>query len=404
MCPTAALAAGDGKRIALSPTIAFSPDERTISLQYGNQQRRFVRPVISSWNYKPTGKTYWVAPGGSDDADGAAARPLATIARAMALAEPGDVVYVKAGTYVEHLVLRRSGKEESPIIFSCAPGDLGKVKITPSAQYVAKNPSGAVITLHGAQHVWINGLVIEGPLGRPEAPRAETYGANGITWAGKAGLGCRATNNVVYGNVHCGLKEMGHRGTGILMEGNVIFENGTRSTDHGIYCPANELTIRGNIIFRNAGYGIHSYDHPQRQLITQNLCLDNRAAGIILAGSDNQAYHNVCVGNGIGMFYFRGNCRGNIVKNNICAFNRTDCAYDNGGGRYGDPSQNADDYNCYFPGKPNPLIKPGDHEVLADPQFVDAQAGDFRLKPGSSCIGRAADVGRQPKLADLGAF
>ena len=55
-----------------------------------------------------------------------------------------------------------------------------------------------------------DGLVIEGPLGCPEAPKMETYGANGITWAGKAGEGCRATNNVVYGNVHCGLKEMGH--------------------------------------------------------------------------------------------------------------------------------------------------------------------------------------------------
>jgi hypothetical protein len=30
--------------------------------------------------------------------------------------------------------------------------------------------------------------------------------ANGITFAGKAGLGCRVTNGIVYWNVLCGIK------------------------------------------------------------------------------------------------------------------------------------------------------------------------------------------------------
>ena len=332
--------------------------------------------------------------------------PFRTLGQGIAIAEPGDAVYAEAGTYVESLVIRKSGRESRPIILSCDPDALGKVKITPSREYVQKNPSGAVIKLHGARHVWINGLVIEGPRGRPEAPKAETYGANGITWAAKAGTGCRATNNVVYGNVHCGLKEMGHGGTGILMEANVIFENGVRSTDHGIYCPADGLVIRGNIIFHNAGYGIHSYSSPKQQLIVQNICIENKVCGIILAGSHNQVFHNVCVGNGIGLFYFRGGSTDNVVQNNIFAFNRTDCGYDNGGGRYGDPARNVDDYNCYFPGKPNPLIHPGRHEVLADPMFVDAARGDFRLKVGSPCIGKGGDMGpsRSGKLKNLGAF
>ncbi len=146
--------------------------------------------------------------------------------------------------------------------------------------------------------------MIEGPKGRPEAPRAETYGANGITWAGKAGIGCRATNNVVYGNVHCGLKEMGHGGTGILMEANII------------------------------------------------------------------------------------------------AFNGTDSGYDNGGGRLGDPARNTDDYNCYFPGKPHARILAGAHEILADPKFIDAKAGDYRLREDSPCVGKAV----KPKILGLTAI
>jgi len=386
------------------PAVAFSPDERVVSIDYAKGRWRFFRPVASPWKYEAVGRRYWVAPDGSDSGEGTESNPLRTLAKAVELAQAGDIVYAKAGMYVEHLVVRKSGREDAPIILSCAPGALGRAKVTPSSNYVRQNPSGAVITLQGARYVWINGLVIEGPLGRPEAPAAETYGANGITWAGKAGHGCRATNNVVYGQVHCGLKEMGHGGTGILMEANLIFANGTRSTDHGIYCPADDLTIRGNIIFDNAGYGIHSYTHPKRQIITHNLCVNNRAAGIILAGSQNQALHNTCVANGIGMFYFRGGCTDNLVQNNIFAFNRTDCGYDNGGGRYGDPARNRDDYNCYFPGKPHAQIHAGEHEVLADPRFVDAAAGDFRLRPDSPCVGKGIGPAVRGAATNLGAL
>ena len=390
----------------ISPTITFSKDQRRVSIEYKGRAWEFVRPVVSPWNFRTQDTTYWVSPEGDDQTDGTQARPFRTIGAGVERARPGDIVFVRAGRYRESLLIRKSGQEGRPIILSCAPGDLGKVTITPTSDYVARNPSGAVIMLHGARHVWINGLVIEGPLGRPEAPRAETYGANGITWAGKAGEGCRATNCVVYGNVHCGLKEMGHGGTGILMQSNVIFGNGTRSTDHGIYVPADDLTIDGNILFANAGYGIHSYSQPQRQRITRNLCVENKVCGIILAGSHNEVYHNVCVGNPIGIFYFRGGSTDNVVEDNIFAFNERDSGYDNGGGSLGDPARNQDDFNDYFPGTPDARIAPGEHEIHADPRFVDRAKGDFRLRDDSPCRGRGKNVSLpfQGPSTDLGAF
>jgi hypothetical protein len=390
----------------VSAVVAFSPDERVVTIERQQAKWRFVRPIATSWKYQPTGRIHWVAPDGDDTQDGTADQPLATIGKALAASAPGDIVYARAGTYVESLLIRKSGRPAAPIILSCAPDALGKVKLTPPKEYVEKNPSGAVIILHGAQHVWINGLVIEGPKGRAEAPKAETYGANGIAWAGRAGLGCRATNNVVYGNVHCGLKEMGHGGTGILMESNILFDNGTRSTDHGIYCPADEVTIRGNIIFNNKGYGIHSYSSPKRQWITRNICVENNAAGIILAGSENQVFHNVFASNGAGIVYFRDGATDNVVQNNIFAFNGTNCGYDNGGGKLGDPARNTDDYNCYYPGKPDPRIKPGEHEILADPRFRDAHAGDYRIREDSPCVGKAVKVKDRPaeSARNVGAF
>jgi Right handed beta helix region len=388
-------------------TVSFSQDERTATIGYGDKKCVLPRPVVSSWKYEPAGKTLWVSVDGDDTAAGTTAHPFRTIAKAVARAGAGDIVYVKAGTYAEVVLMAKSGEEKKPIILSCAPGDLGKVVVTPPKEYVEKNPSGAVVTVKAAQNVWINGLVIEGPKGRPEAPKKETYGANGITWHNKAGKGCRATNNVIYGNLHCGLKEMDqHVGAGIFIEGNIIFDNGTDFHDHGIYMPADDVTMNGNIIFDNAGYGIHAYTAPKRLVITRNVCFANKAGALVLAGSDCKVLNNTFADNLRGMFYFRADCANNVIENNIFAFNRTDCDYDNGGGKLGDPHDNLDDYNCSFPGKPNPAVKPGPNEVTADPLFLDAKKRDYRLREKSPCIGTGTDVGLpyEGKKPHLGAY
>lgn len=398
------LAASAGAAEPPPVSITFSKDERTVTIRRSARVWELARPVVSSWKFDVKGQVYWVTPEGDDTNWGSEEKPFRTIQKAVSKTAPGDVVYIRAGLYTESIVITHSGQDDQPIILSCAPGALGKVKITPSKEYVEKNPHGAVITLRNTRHVWINGLVIEGPKGRPEAPKSEMYGANGITWD-KAGPGCRATNNLIYGNVHCGLKQMNYTDAGILAEGNTVFDNGTESRDHGIYLSTDEAVAKGNIIFENAGFGIHSYPAPKRQVISHNICFANKEGGIIIAGSDNKVYHNVCAGNGRGIFYFRKGCMRNDVRNNIFAFNKTDCDYDNGGGKLGDPAENTDDYNCYFPGKPNPLIAPGKHEILADPRFRNAKKGDFRLLERSPCRRKAGEVeSREEKKLDLGAF
>src|SRR5262249_4802113 len=141
------------------PTVAFSKDEKTVSIRYEKGEWTFHRPVVTPWDFKAAGKVLWVATTGDDANDGSTGKPYRTIRKAVEAVGPGDVIYVRTGTYAENVVIKKSGQEGKPIILSCAPGDLGHVKLTPPREYVEKNPGGAVITVHSAQHVWINGLV-----------------------------------------------------------------------------------------------------------------------------------------------------------------------------------------------------------------------------------------------------
>jgi len=393
----------------IAPIISFSADQSTVSVSYNSYNYTIPRPVVVPWSYTASGATYWVATTGKDTNPGTSASPFLTINKAVSVAAPGDIVYIKSGTYVENLVLTTSGTAAKPIIISCAPGALGTVTITPSAAFVTNNPDGSVIDVNAADYIWINGLNIEGPMGRPEAPLAEDFSADGITWENAAGLGDRATNNVVYANVHCGMKEMHHGGTNIDVEGNVIFANGADSLSHGIYMPADNSTMNANVIFNNASFGIHSYPSPQNQIITNNVLWGNPSGGIILGGASNQVYHNTVAYSGtgsVGIFYFRGGCTNNIVEDNIAVFNDTDAGWDNGSGQpgYGSPANNTDDYNDYL--IVDPHVTKGTHELTADPVFVNPAIGDFRLQPGSPCLGKGINTGALSgnSTLDLGAY
>jgi hypothetical protein len=411
--PLAAAEPGDTDRSA--PTIAFSEDEKMVDLKLGKKEWKLPRPVVSPWKYKATGKVYWVSPDGSDADIGTETKPFKTLKKGLAAATAGDVVYAQPGVYREYLEIRKSGKEGAPLILSCAPGALGKVKLQPPETPNAKGLLLSGITLlrdsSGStvvQYVWINGFIIEGARGLPKAPRANDSmtGTCGITWADKSGVGCRATNNVVYWNVHCGLKELHHGGKGILLEGNIVFDNGSSTFDHGIYMPADDATINGNIVFNNASFGIHSYPDPKDQVISRNVCFGNPSGGIIMAGSASKICYNTCAYSDRGLFYYAGTCKNNLVEDNVFAFNKTDCVYGDGGVKLGAPSGNTDDHNCYFPGKPAAKIGPAQNEVLSDPQFLDGENGDFRLKPTSPCLGagRPAGLPAEKKEPNLGAF
>ncbi|MFL5997225.1 MAG: right-handed parallel beta-helix repeat-containing protein [Streptomyces sp.] len=81
---------------------------------------------------------YYVSPNGSDSAAGTQAAPWASIAHAQAVAQPGDTVYFRGGTYrythansgctsqtarVDAITLNKSGSSGSPIRYWAYPGE-----------------------------------------------------------------------------------------------------------------------------------------------------------------------------------------------------------------------------------------------------------------------------------------
>jgi hypothetical protein len=95
----------------------------------------------STASHKPlpkTGTVYYVSPTGSDSAAGTRKAPWASFARAQAVAEPGDTVYFRGGTYayshantsctsqtarVDAVTLDKSGTSGSPIRYRAYPGE-----------------------------------------------------------------------------------------------------------------------------------------------------------------------------------------------------------------------------------------------------------------------------------------
>ena len=178
------------------------------------------------------------------------------------------------------------------------------------------------------------------------------------------------------------LEFIGQRRDGSIWYGNpsnAIYNDG-----------GNNILIERNTV-RDSNYAIAVVTEPNQPVghtvvIRNNLAYRNSHAGVMLGNwysSDGssvygiQVLHNTLVDNGAGFFIrpFQGNTvvwRGNILAGNDA--NVVNVLGSNAG---------TMDYNLYSGGG---AAGPDAHKVTADPRFVNAGAGDFRLQAGSPAI------------------
>lgn len=351
-------------------------------------------PLISDWDYTPTGTTYWVSTTGSNGDDGLTeGTAFLTISYALTIATtPGDCIYVLPGEYIGKLAPPASGTLGNPITLSCAPGGLDTVTVKVSQAESAADINLAVFTFSSRNYFTVNGIIFEGYRDETWAPAADHFGQNGITISN--GVGLRITNCVTAKNAHCGIKAMDHGESPVVVEGCISCDNGTNSLDHGIYFPSDGHTANGNTIFGNAAWGLHLYSTPADLTITRNLVFGN-VGGIILGGADGVIHNNTVANHSYeGITYFRGGCLRNDVKNNIVSNCTLESGYDNGGGLLGDPTDNVDDFNDYYPDGVGIYLDVyntvGANDINAAPLFLDEDGSggivDYRLQAGSPCV------------------
>lgn len=99
--------------------------------------------------------TYYVSTTGNNSNQGTEAQPWRTIQQAASRAVAGDIVYVKAGTYNERVVVANSGTAGNDITFSVYPNDV--VTIDGSGITLPAWPSG-LFDLEGRNYIKVSGF------------------------------------------------------------------------------------------------------------------------------------------------------------------------------------------------------------------------------------------------------
>jgi len=282
--------------VSAPAVVRVSPPEGDLPVGFARVAVDTARGLFSavmprrSYSFTAFGSTRFVATDGSDAFPGTETQPWRTFAHALARVGPGDVLYARAGEYVEQLLVRRSGTLERPIVVSAYPGEQVRLRAPLNPQ-----STSATVVLDDVRHVWLHGFEIVGfPADQGPPPQ---WGPECVLLLGgsdQAGLGCRILNNVCVGALGMGIADRTDRGgRHYPIEGNLVVDceqgivPGDRLGSHG-------LVIRGNALVRNRRGGlILSQTQPPVQ-VYNNLMVDNATGtGLFLPAFDAVVAHNV---------------------------------------------------------------------------------------------------------------
>ncbi len=340
----------------------------------------FLVPASASAAVGPC--SLYAAPNGSDSASGSATAPLKTVQRLADSLTAGQVGCLRAGTYGDSASAGEAFKQlkvsRPGIALTSAPGEVARID---ARVWVAK----------GANGVTLENLYLDGANSRnlpsPTVNAENTVFRHDEVTDDHTGI-CFSLGAATYGEA---------KGT-VIEESRIHACGAEPSTNqhHGIYvAEAQNTLIRGNWIYDNVNRGIQLYPSAKGTTITGNVIYGN-GEGVIFSGDESTASsgslvaHNVIAGSeirrNVESYYEAGAPigTGNVVKENCT---------------YGAPTP-------YYAGPHNSGVQEPEvgfsavDNVVAQPIFVDAAAGDFELTAKSGCRATLAPTpdGKTPGL------
>lgn len=373
--------------------------------------------------------TYYVDrnhPLANDSNPGTESLPWKTINKGAQTLVAGDTAYVKAGTYDEHIEFANNGTQTYPITFKSYSGWNTIVKysghnnhtVTFTKEYIVWD--GFKVTCLFYQPLRINPGAAYCIIKNCDVD-ADTESSHGILIESDAVHHITIMNNLIHGF-------------------------GTSQLHHGMYIKGDYHLIDGNIIYDNAGYGIHMYNDAgsvKHCIVRNNTCYENGVrsanggAGIIVTQGVSLVYNNVCYNNGggsnsnsYGILVYNvpagsgankiynntlyKNGRGGlgiqgsdstILKNNICAYDSV-CNLS-----MLNSTNTILNHNCYYPDGANRFFwnrgvynfsgyrlasGQDSSSICQEPRFVDTSSYNFHLQATSPAVDRGFTLPEVP--------
>jgi hypothetical protein len=215
------------------------------------------------------GHFYYVATNGDDINPGTEAQPFRSISKGIRVLDPGDMVYVREGTYHEQIIISSSGDNGLPITVSAYPGE------SPVIDGQNSLPGGwaGLVDIRG-DHFVFDGFEIKN---------------SAYVGVRVAGYLMKVRNLYVHHNYEHGVLI---RGTDNLVEGCQVWWNSTRA-EYGNYNGwwsaglsagryPSDVIIRNNVVHQNWGEGLSTFE-ADHVTIEDNIVYGNWAANVYIS-------------------------------------------------------------------------------------------------------------------------
>ena len=273
----------------------------------GRKMRAVFRAIVvgtaGSISASVLAVAHYAAPFGTPSGDGSIGRPwdLATALRPPAAVQPGDTIWLRGGTYTiplgGHVLCGLRGTAAAPITVAQYPGERATIDIKGAAQGLfftnSPNPAGAAYVNFKNFEVINsdpNRSTREGPVAIYVRLSDHLKFINLIVHdVGIAfDLNTEATNTEVYGSLvyYCDMND------------TPITPGGRSRLAHGIYIQnvSGYKKAIDNIVFRNAGFGIHAFPHATDSSLLNVSLIGNIAFNNGSLGSSTTQHPDLLLG------------------------------------------------------------------------------------------------------------